>query len=115
MPVIVQYSMDDIEQLDDAGKNKRGKSSPPKEFVNLAQILRVIGGYIDKNKAPFLRVSNYQARGTDPVIRVEYRTADGERVIDHHEVSAIYDICVWMYKRRGRVAGGGKGQDFWRR
>lgn len=105
MPVSLHYTTADIEELERAGQEHRGESLPPKEFVNLVQILRAIGGYLDKNEAILLAISNNQSHGSDPLYRVEYQTRDGEHVIDDREGAAIYDMCVSMYKRRAATAG----------
>ena len=112
-PVSLHYTRADIEELERAGQEHRGQSLPAKDFVNLVQILRAIGGYLDKNQAILVAVSNNESSGTEPLYRVEYQTRDGEHVIDDREGAAIYDMCVSMYKRRRAIgmvlrrAGGG--------
>jgi hypothetical protein len=102
MPVSLQYTPADILELDSAGQDQRGTSSPKKEFVSLVQILRAIGGYLDKNQARLIRISNNEAPGT-PSFSVEYETKDGERIVDDRDGRAIYDMCVSMYKQRRKV------------
>jgi hypothetical protein len=103
MPVTLHYTPADIDELNRAGQEKRGKSLPAREFVSLVQILRAIGGYLDKNGARLIRISNNQSRRSDPFYFVEYETQGGERVLDDREGAAIYDMCVSMYKQRGKV------------
>ena len=103
MPVSLQYSPADILELDSAGQERRGTSSPTKEFVSLVQILRAIGGYLDKNQARLIRISNNEAPGRSPSFSVEYETKEGERIVDDRDGSAIYDMCVSMYKQRRKV------------
>lgn len=102
MPVTLHYTSADLEELDRSWREKRGRSSSPKEFVSLVQILRAIGGYLDKGGARLIRIANNQTSGSDPVYTVEYETSDGESVVDDREGAAIYDMCVSMYKQRGR-------------
>jgi hypothetical protein len=103
MPVSLRYTPADILELDRTGHEQRGKSSPPKEFVSLVQILRAIGGYLDKNQARLIRISNNEPPGSSPFYSVEYETKDGERLVDDRDGAAIYDMCVSMYKQRRRV------------
>jgi hypothetical protein len=103
MPVTLQYTPADILELDGTGQEQRGKSSPTKDFVSIVQILRAIGGYLDKNQARLIRLSNNDPRGGSPSYSVEYDTKDGERVVDDREGTAIYDMCVSMYKQRRKV------------
>ena len=103
MPVSLQYTPADILELDRAGREQRGTSSATKEFVSLVQILRAIGGYLDKNQARLIRISNNEAPGSSPSFSVEYETKEGERIVDDRDGSAIYDMCVSMYKQRRKV------------
>jgi hypothetical protein len=101
-PVAIRYSLADILDLDACGEERRGQSPTAKEFLNVVQVLRTIGGYLDKNEARLIRISNNDAPAKDATLRVEYETRDGERVIDDRAGSAMYDLCVTMYKQRGR-------------
>jgi hypothetical protein len=102
-PVTLYYTLDDIEQLDREGREGDKCNSAAKDFLSLSQILRAIGSYVGSRKgARFLSVSNNALTGTMPVVKIEYETAQGERVVDERTGSAIYDMCVSIYKLRGR-------------
>ena len=103
-PVTLYYTPKDIEELKPQGAEKRGQPSKTGEFFSLSQTLRAIGGYIDEKKARLLRLSNNDCPGAEVVFRIEYQTREGERLVDDRSGSAIYDLCVNMYKRRGRLA-----------
>lgn len=103
MPVSLQYTPADILELDRTGQEQRGTSSAAKEFVSLVQILRAIGGYLDKNQARLIRISNNEPPGSSPSFSVEYETKEGERVVDDRDGTAIYDMCVSMYKQRRKA------------
>jgi hypothetical protein len=103
-PVTLYYTPRDIEELKPEGAEKRGQSSKPGDFFTLSHILRAIGGYVDQKKACLLRLSNNDCPGADVVFRIEYETREGERLVDDRSGSAIYDLCVNMYKRRGKLA-----------
>jgi hypothetical protein len=114
MPVSLQYTPADILELDSAGQEQRGTSSSTKDFVILVQILRAIGGYLDKNQARLIRISNNEVPGSSPSFSVEYETKEGERIVDDRDGSAIYDMCVSMYKQRRKVDHSAKlGSDGW--
>ena len=83
MPVSLQYTPADILELDSAGQEQRGTSSP--------------------NQARLIRISNNEAPGSSPSFSVEYETKEGERIVDDRDGSAIYDMCVSMYKQRRKV------------
>ncbi len=113
-PVSITYTLGDIEELDRIGEMRRGGILPSAQFINQAQIFRTIGGYLDKSESLLLRVTNNDGDSKDSLIRVEYLTCDGEHVIDDRAGSAIYDMCVQMYKQRGRMTGTG-GRRVYRR
>jgi len=113
-PVSVRYDASDIEELDKAGEASRGERVRSQEFINQGQIFRTIGGYLDKNDARLLRLTNNDGKTKDSLFSVEYINSDGEHVIDNHAGAAIYDMCVQMYKQRGKLTGTG-GRRGWRR
>ena len=103
-PVTLYYSARDIEELKPQGEEKRGQPIKPADFFTLSQTLRAIGGYVDQKKARLIRLSNNDCTGGDAVFRIEYETREGERLVEDRSGSALYDLCVNMYKRRGKSA-----------
>ena len=103
-PLTLYYTPRDIEELKPQGAEKRGQSSTSGDFFTLSQTLRAIGGYIDQKKARLIRLSNNDCPGADAVFRIEYETRERERTVEDRSGSAIYDLCVNMYKRRGKLA-----------
>jgi hypothetical protein len=104
-PVTIHYTAADIKQLDSAGSDKRGKLPPAEDFVNLEQLLRTLGGYLDKLEARLIRLTNSESQGSGHSFRLEYETLEGDRKIEEHSSATVYDMCVAMYKRRGRMTG----------
>lgn len=107
-PVTLHYTVADIEELDRAGAEKRGDSAATMEFLSLPQIFRAIGAVLDRNEDQLIRISNNLASGQESTFRIEYETRDGERVVDDRPVSAVYDMCVSMYKKRGKATAGSR-------
>jgi hypothetical protein len=103
-PVTLYYTPRDIKELRLQEEEKRGQSTEQRDFFSLSQTLRAIGGHVDQQKARLIRLSNNDFPGADPMFRIEYETPDGERQVDDRSGSAIYDLCVNMYKRRGKLA-----------
>jgi hypothetical protein len=106
-PVELKYRPSDIEELNQLGDQNRGAIAPPKDFLNQPQVFRTIGGFLDKNEAQFARLANNDPRAKESTFIVEYVSRDGERVIDDRAGAAIYDMCVGMYKQRGKLTGTG--------
>jgi hypothetical protein len=103
-PVTLHYTPRDIEELKPQGLEKRGQSLEGGDFFTLSQTLRAVGGYVDQKKARLVRLSNNDCPKADAVFRIEYETRERERVVEDRSGSAIYDLCVNMYKRRGKLA-----------
>jgi hypothetical protein len=105
-PVTLSYTPRDLREMRPQGEEKRGQALERRDFFTLSQTLRAIGGFVDEQKARLIRLSNNDFTGADVVFRIEYETRAGERLIDNRSGSAIYDLCVNMYKRRGKLARG---------
>lgn len=103
-PVTLYYTPRDIKELRLQGEENRGQATEQRDFFTLSQTLRAIGGHVDQQKARLIRLSNNDFPGADAIFRIEYETADGERQVDDRSGSATYDLCVNMYKRRGKSA-----------
>ncbi len=88
-------------------RTSAARSAAPKDFLNQPQVLRAIGEFLDRNEAKLVRLSNNDRRTKESTFIVEYISRDGERVIDDRTGAAIYDLCVGMYKQRGRLTGNG--------
>ena len=106
-PVEIQYTSADLRELNALGEEQRGRSGPAKEFLSQVQILRTIGGYLDRNRASLLRITNNVSSGEDFSLRVEYLSVDGEPTVDDRSGAAIYDLCIAMYKQRKKLTGTG--------
>ncbi len=113
-PVTVHYTIKDLNEIDELGESKRGEAAPAKEFLNHAQIFRTIGGYLDRNEARLVRISNNDGLAKDVNFKVEYVTREGEHIVEDRAGSALYDMCVAMYKQKGRLTGTGGRRSRWR-
>jgi hypothetical protein len=107
LPVEINYRLLDIADLDDSGAEDQGKPMPAKEFLNQAQILRSVGGFLDKNEARLIRVTNIESTTAEPSVKFEYLSREGEHVFTDRTGSALYDMCVAMYKQRRKSTGTG--------
>ena len=103
-PVTLHYTLEDIERLDHEGRQRGDHNSGVEDFLRLSQTLQAIGSYVSWKRARLLSVSNNALMGTMPLVRIEYETFQGERVIDDRTCSAIYDLCVSIYKLKRRLS-----------
>lgn len=104
-PVSIHYSVADLKQLESAGQEKRGQTPSPENFLNLEQVLRAFGGYLDGIEARLIRLTNSESHGNSHSYKLEYETMHGERKVEDHSTATVYDMCVSMYKQRGRMTG----------
>ena len=102
-PVTLYYTLGDIRELRLEGEEKRGEFAEQRDFFTLSQTLRAIGGHVDQKKARFVRLSNNGFYGPDVFFQIEYETRERECMVVALSGSAIYDLCVTMYKRRGKL------------
>jgi hypothetical protein len=113
-PVTIHYTLKDLDELEHAGVARRGGAAPARDFLNQIQVFRTIGGYLDKNEARLIRITNNTPSGKEALYQVEYVTRDGDHMVDDHTGSALYDMCVTMYKQRGKLTGTGGRRSRWR-
>lgn len=113
-PVTIHYTLKELDELEQAGVTQRGGAMPVRDFLNQIQVFRTIGGYLDKNEARLIRITNNTRSGKEALFLVEYVTRDGEHMVDDHAGSALYDMCVTMYKQRGKLTGTGGRAARWR-
>ncbi len=114
-PVTINYRAADLDEIDQVYAEKRGGTAPSKEFLNQVQIFRTVGGYLDKIEARLIRLTNNESLACEPAVKIEYISRDGETVCADRAGSELYDMCVAMYKQRGRLTGTGGRFSRWRR
>jgi hypothetical protein len=100
-PVTLHYALSDIERLDREAQERNDHVSSVKDFLSLSQIFWAIDTYVSSKQARLLSVSNTASTGTMPVLKIEYETAEGDRVVENLTGSAIYELCISIYKLRG--------------
>jgi hypothetical protein len=102
-PINLEYSSREIDELDAERGQRREELAPSADFFTITQTLRAIGGYVDKKGGRIVRLSNNDQNGGEPSYTIEYESADGTRVVESRNSSAVYDMCVAMYKLRGKA------------
>lgn len=114
-PVTIEYSLRDIEEMEERGHDKRQEGAAAMDLLSLSQMLRAFGGYLDGKNIMVLRIWNSESTGPEVVFKVEGESERGERVCDERPASAIYDMGVTMYKQRGKLTGAAQRYAQWRR
>ena len=94
-PVTLHSPLSDIQRLDREAQERNDHVSPVKDFASLSEIFWAIGiDFSGKQASCLWHVSNTASTGTMPVLKIEYETVQGDRVIDDLTGSAIYELCI---------------------
>lgn len=99
--ITLHYTLNDIEQLQREAQERKDYLSAVKDFLSLSRIFWTVGTYVSGRGGHLLSISNNVSTEKMPSVNIEYETVDGERVIDDLKGSAIYELCVSLYKLSG--------------
>ena len=100
-PVSLYYALSDIERLDREARERNDHLLPVKDFLSLAEILWAVTTYVSCKQGRLLSVSNTASTATTRVLKIEYETVQGDAVTEDLTGSAIYELCIRMYKLKG--------------
>ncbi len=100
-PVSLYYVLSDIERLDREARERNDHLLPVKDFLSLAEILWAVTTYVSCKQGRLLSVSNTASTATMRVLKIEYETVRGDAVTEELTGSAIYELCIRMYKLKG--------------
>jgi hypothetical protein len=95
----LNFSVQQIEILDQEGKARRGQSATEVRFDSVPEVLRAIGEYVDHKRGHLRRVDS---SSLEAAVEIEYQTRAGDVQTENLDMSFIYEACVHMYKRRPR-------------
>lgn len=99
-PVTLHYAANDLEHLAQKARERNDHLSSVKDFLSLSKILWAVATYVTAKEARLLRVSNNEGTGRMPAVKFEYETFRGDRLVEDLTGSAIYQLCVSIYKLR---------------
>ena len=91
----IGYSPQDVERMDDLGKNQRFQTNGLTDGHSLSQLLRTMGALVSQRNHRLLGIS-----WRDLSICIVVETAQGKREIDVFRPDNLYDLWVRMYLRR---------------
>jgi hypothetical protein len=103
-PVSLYYALSDIERLEREARERNDHLSPVKDFLSLSQIFWAIGTYVSGKQGRLRSISNTASTGTMPVLKIEYETLQGDRLVDDLTGPAIYELCIRIYRLRGTLS-----------
>jgi hypothetical protein len=93
-----RYTLDDLRQIDIEEARKRRAGTSRSNPLDIAQLLRTAGNYVDFLGARLLRVEwQYQSDKVQS-ITIQYQAADADDT-----PGAIDEVCVHIYKERKKM------------
>lgn len=99
MPVTVHYESSDIDRLlMETGDTD--SLTPVRDFSNLSEILSAVGSYVSRKQGRLISVSNTASTPAVAVVVVKYAPVGSDAVVEIFKGSAIYELCVSIYKAR---------------
>ena len=93
----LRYLPKDIDRLEREGRAMRHNPNGMPDAHSLSQLLRALGGYVNRQDVHLLAIS-----WRDAFVSLVYRTAEGRRELDNFRPDSIYDLWVQMYLRRNK-------------
>ena len=99
-PVELQFTLQDIQQLESEGRARRTDGQQMANASSLSQVLRCLGAYLNQKRARLLKLT----RDGEAVL-IEYESSLGSQMKESFSAKGLYDMWVRMYlQRAGRSA-----------
>jgi hypothetical protein len=99
-PHLLRYTPADISRLADEQRSKHGESNIMPDAHRLAQVLRLIGHYLDRKE-----VRTFSISLSSHLLAVRYETISGNQKHESFTVKNLYDLAVHMYLQRSKRFG----------
>jgi hypothetical protein len=93
----LRYSMAEIRAMDAQVRDRRGASPEVPDPLSMSQLLRVIGGFIDKRADEELLGVSIDDRW----VTITHVSRDNRLLKTSHDIEYFYDLWVKMYLQRG--------------
>ena len=97
------YSPEDLRALDRGGHAKRKPFAGPPDLLNLSEVLRLAGNYVDRTRGRLIRVSWQDQSDKIQSITVQWEPIQNERESRQSPLTAIEELCIHVYKRRKKI------------
>jgi hypothetical protein len=102
-----RYTPDDIKRMEQEGRARRKPFPSPFNPLNLSQVLRMAGNYVDLLRGRLVRVSWQDQSDRIQSITIQYEPFSIERdeAAESH-VTTIEELCIHIYKQRKKIIPG---------
>jgi hypothetical protein len=101
--VALRYTEEDIKRMESEARTNRRRPAHRSSLLNLSQVLRMGGTYVEHVEGRFLKISWQVQSDKIQSITIQYEPHERERKKDEYSTSTIDEICVHVYKQRKRL------------
>jgi hypothetical protein len=96
----LRYALDDIKSLERKGQARRAGPGKSVSFDSLSEVLRTLGGYVDKRGGRLLRICSSDSSLTQGSVKLEYQTGNRLLHVEEFSMTSIYETIARMYRDR---------------
>jgi hypothetical protein len=101
--VELRYTLEDIKRMESEARKSRRGPARRSNLLNLSQILRMGGTYVEHVEGRFLKISWQVQSDRIQSITIQYEPHERERKKDEYSTSTVDEICVHVYKQRKKL------------
>ena len=96
----INYSAQEIEEIERQGKKKRVKSGRLPDFYNLSSTLRTLGAYLNSKNAQLLELHKRPL-----TVTLLYQNNHGHPHMEDRTIASFFNVFVESHGKRSRVNG----------
>lgn len=91
------YTTQDIERIDQDGKQRRVRAGRLPDFYSLSNTLRTLGGYLSSKDAQLLELNIRPL-----TVTLLYQNKDGHPQMEDRTIASFFNVFTEMHGKRGR-------------
>jgi hypothetical protein len=95
----ISYTAQDIERIDQEGKQRRVRAGRLPDFYSLSNTLRTLGGYLSSKDAQLLELHIRPL-----TVTLLYQNKDGHPQMEDRTIASFFNVFTEMHSKRGRKA-----------
>jgi hypothetical protein len=93
----LSYTAQDIERIDQEGKQRRVRAGRLPDFYSLSNTLRTLGGYLNSKDAQLLELHIRPL-----TVTLLYQNRDGHPQMEDRTIASFFNVFTEMHGKRGR-------------
>ncbi len=94
---MINYSAQELEEIERQGKKKRVKSGRLPDFYNLSNTLRTLGAYLKSKDAQLLELHKRPL-----TVTLLYQNNNGHPHMEDRTIASFFNVFLEMHGKRGR-------------